>query len=333
MNLCESILDELEKRKGTDVSGGVLADMFGVSRTSIWKAVEELRSEGYVIDAVPNRGYRLSGAFDRLKNSAIRAELPEKLRERPLYVYDFVDSTNQSVRFLALDGAPDGTTGVADTQSDGRGRNGRSFFSPERSGIYMSVLVRDAQMGADAVRITTAASVAVARAIAAVTGVQVQIKWINDLYLNGRKICGILTDGAINMENGQFEYAIVGIGLNVHAARTDFPPELRETAGSIFSETGLHPDRNVLVAAILRELEDVRHDPVRAQYMDEYRARSCVLGRRIRVYGSGCDGDAATAERIDDAGHLIVRLDSGRELLLQSGEITIRPADLDGWQG
>lgn len=331
MKLSEAILDVLEKHQGEDVSGGTLADLMGVSRTSVWKAVEELRNEGYEIDATTNRGYRLTGAYDRLRDTAIRAHLPELLRSRPMYVYDFVESTNQSVRFLALEGAPDGTVGIADAQSAGRGRNGRAFYSPERTGIYMSVLIRDKQMGADAVSITTAAAVAVARAIEYVTGVSVQIKWINDLYLNGRKICGILTDGAINMENGQFEYAIVGIGLNVHAARDEFPPKLREIAGSICTETGLHPDRNALVAAILRELEDVRRDPVKSQYMDEYRARSCVLGRRIRVYGCGCDGDEAVAERIDDDGRLIVRLDAGREVLLNSGEISIRPADANGF--
>lgn len=331
MTIQEAVLSELESRKGKTVSGRVLADQLNVSRTAVWKAIEELRQDGYDIEAAPNRGYRLSPRCDRLSKAAIGAALPDALRERPLYVYDTLESTNQTVRQLALDGAPDGTIVLADHQTGGRGRKGRCFFSPPASGIYISVLLRTVMPAAQAVRITTAASVAVARAIESVTGISVQIKWINDLYLNDRKICGILTDGAINMENGLFEYAVVGIGLNVHTDRLQFPPELRETASSLYAETGVHTDRNVLAAAIIRELDGVWNEQSVSDYMAEYRARSCVLGHRIRVYGGGCDGEEAIALRINDDGHLIVRLDDGCELTLHSGEITIRPADAQGF--
>lgn len=327
MSLRDKVLGELERCKGTTVSGSMLANRLAVSRTAVWKAIEELRAAGYPISATPNRGYVLEADSNRLSETAVRQALPLNLQNFPLYVYDTLESTNQTAKQLALDGAADGTVVIADHQTGGRGRRGRSFFSPPDVGLYLTMILRTSLPAAQAVQITTAASVAAARAIEACSTAQVQIKWINDLYVNGRKICGILTDGATNMENGSFEYVVVGIGINVNTAAEQFPPELQETATSVYSETNVLTDRNRLAAALICHLRALWDDFTTATYMDEYRERSCVLGRRVRVFGAGYEGDAATAEQITDEGHLIVRLDDGTSVILHSGEITIRPED------
>lgn len=327
MPLRDIVLQELRQQKGQVLSGRALAERLHVSRTAVWKAIEELRRDGYTVDASTNRGYALISDSDRLTEYGIRSHLPDQFREYPLYVHDTLQSTNQTAKELALNGAPDGTVVIADHQTGGRGRRGRSFFSPEGVGLYLTMVFRTHVPAAQAVRITTAASVATARAIDRVAGTQMQIKWINDLYLNGRKLCGILTDGATNMENGSFEYVVVGIGINVNTPTSAFPAELQETAGSIRSETGRHTDRCALAAALIEELYQIRSELSECTYIDEYRLRSCVLGRRIRVFGMGYEGEPATAEFIDEEGHLYAKLDDGTTIGLHSGEITIRPED------
>ena len=254
----------------------------------------------------------------------------ERIRSRlnrpmEILVFDELESTNLTLKKYALNGAPDGTAVFAEQQSGGRGRLGRSFFSPPGTGLYFSLLVRTSIAPDRAVMVTTAASVAVARAIDRVCGCSSQIKWINDIYLDGKKICGILSDGVVNLQNGTFDFIIVGIGINVNTPQEAFPEDLQSRAGSILSITGKETIREVLAAELLNQLQAVRQEMEDGSYLDEYRKRSCVIGRVVRVYGAGCDGEEAIVQSIDENGFLLAQLcATGKEILLNSGEITLR---------
>ncbi|MBQ9082357.1 MAG: biotin--[Clostridia bacterium] len=260
-----------------------------------------------------------------LNEEAIRHHLPPELSALPVLVFPELASTNDTARELARQGAPDGLVVIADHQTGGRGRRGRSFFSPPGVGLYLTMIFRTTLPAEQAVQITTLASLAAARAMDEAAGTCTQIKWINDIYLNGHKLCGILADGAPN-GNGGFDYMVVGIGINVNTPADAFPPELRASAGSLYSETGRMTDRNRLAALLIAHLLRCRDGLTQnlPQHMAEYRRRSCVLGEKIRVYGGGCDGAPGTAVDIDDNGHLLVQMDTGEYRSLNSGEITIR---------
>ena len=207
-----------------------------------------------------------------LNETEIRRWLTAKEIGRELEIHERLDSTNNRAKALAAAGAPHGTAVIADSQSGGRGRLGRSFFSPEHSGIYLTVILRPDCAPEQASLLTSLAAVAAARAVEKVSGADVKIKWVNDLYLNGKKICGILTEAGLSPEGGRLAYAVTGIGINV--GRMEFPPELRETATSIGNETGLAPDRNRLIAEVLNELEALYGSLETGTFLEESRRRS-----------------------------------------------------------
>ncbi len=326
MTTKDAVLEQLIKSGGNHLSGAKLAQELCLSRTAVWKAIEELRRDGYQISAVTNRGYTLIEQGDRLSLPAIRSFLRRKAIAEQIRLYPSLVSTNQTAKQLALEGAPAGTIVLAGEQTGGRGRRGRSFFSPSGTGVYFTVIFRSELAADRAVMITTAASVAAARAIDKVTGGEphAQIKWINDIYLGGKKICGILTDAVANMENGSFEYIVVGIGINTNNKTEDFPEEFRDRAGSLFSVTGKKYDRNRMAAALADEIADILPNFSSGEYLKEYRSRSCVLGHSILIFGAGHDGTPATAVDIDEHGYLLARGRQGELYTLNSGEITIR---------
>ena len=271
---------ELLAASGT-VEGAKLARELGVSRNAVWKVMNSLRQDGYEIEAVTNRGYRLVSAPDRLSEAEIRRWLTGPGAVRELEIHGLLDSTNNRAKALAAAGAVHGTAVIADSQSGGKGRLGRSFFSPEHSGVYMTVILRPDCTPDKAGLLTSLAAVAAARAVEKVSGVDVKIKWVNDLYRNEKKICGILTEGGLGLEAGRLEYAAVGIGINVN--RMEFPPELREIATSVGNETGTSHDRNRLIAEILNELDSLYGDLETGVFLEESRRRSNVIGREVTV--------------------------------------------------
>ena len=234
MTTKDAILDLLWQNTDTYVSGAALAKTLGVSRTAVWKAIEQLREDGYSIDSVTNKGHRLSSESDVLSESGVRKYLGAKGLK--LLVYPSISSTNTVLKSLAEEGAEEGLCLIAGEQTAGRGRRGRSFFSPPNSGIYMSVLLRPALQAVDATSITACAAVAVAEAIESLAPVNAEIKWVNDIYVEGKKVCGILTEASLDCENGQVNYLIVGIGINTRVPDSDFPEELKSIAGSAFGE-------------------------------------------------------------------------------------------------
>lgn len=242
---------------------------------------------------------------------------------KEIRIYQELDSTNRYLKELAAQGALEGTVVLAERQSAGRGRLGRSFFSPENKGIYMSVLLRPEIPLEQSVRITSMAAVAVARAVEQVCGVEAGIKWVNDIFLNQKKVCGILTEAGIDYEKGILEYAVLGIGMNV--GKMDFPEELCSIATSVSNECGKDISRNVLVAAILKELAIWYPSIKDGSFLEESRKRSILLGKEIRVLDALAEGGSYTAKAIglDEMGHLLIEKD-GVQLVLNSGEVSVR---------
>ena len=233
------------------------------------------------------------------------------------------DSTNRYLKELAVEGAEEGTVVIADKQSAGRGRLGRSFFSPEEKGIYMSVLLRPEISLERSVLITSMAAVAVARAIEKVCGLPSKIKWVNDIFLNKKKVCGILTEAGIDEARQTLSYAVLGIGVNVGSM--EFPEELREIATSVSNECGFAVKKEALIDEILKELELWYPTLWDGSFLEESKARSILLGKEIRVmdemHPEG--GYSAKAVDINELGNLIIERD-GSTQVLNSGEVSIR---------
>ena len=319
MTTKQRVLARLEQSRGEAVSGEVLARSLGVSRAAVWKAVRDLKAEGHAIEAATNRGYTLRADSERLSAEGIA---PLLRTGAPVYVYDEVASTNLTAKELAAQGAPHGTLVVSDCQTAGRGRRGRSFVSPPGTGLYLTMVVRSDLPMDDATRITSAAAVAVCRALESVCGKHLAIKWVNDVYRAGRKCVGILTEASTDMETGGVDFIVVGIGLNLREPEGGFAPEIRDVAGAIFDEGEAVP-RCAIAAAVANELFVLCDELGSPAFMDEYRARNLVPGRDVIVIQNGVR-HSARAESINDEGHLIVRLPSGKTEELSFGEISIR---------
>ena len=328
MTVKQSVLRALGEARGASVSGEALAQSLGVSRAAVWKAIKSLQGEGYRISAGTNRGYRLEECPDLLTAEGISAMLPLELAQLDLRVFDEIDSTNLEAKRLAMTGLSRCAV-VADHQTAGRGRLGRSFYSPPGCGIYTSLLLRPRpDQLADVTLLTTAAGVAVCRALERAAGVQAEIKWVNDLYLNGKKICGILTEGVTDFESGMIESVVIGYGINF---RDDahLPEELRSIVGSVFGAEPPTVTRSALAAAMLAELLPLAEDLSSRSFLPEYRRRSMLLGREI-VFSRAGGRFAAVAEEIDDDGGLVVRLPDGSRETLRSGEVSVRTAESAG---
>lgn len=315
MKLKAGILARLEETRDVALSGQTLAEQFGVSRNAVWKAVNALRDEGYEIESTPNRGYRLSPACDRLSEAGIQALLGE--RKVPVYRYDTVDSTNTQARRLVTEGAPEPLLVVAEEQTAGRGRRGRSFLSPRGAGLYMTVALTPGLAVESALGITAYAAVCVAEAVQKHTGLSLQIKWVNDLYLSGRKVCGILTEAVSDFESGTVESLLVGVGLNLRPA--EMPAAIRDTVGSLACDA---PLKNALAAEITAGM--LRFVPGDGAYLEAYRARSMTLGRAIR-YTQGERTLFGRAVEIAPDGALTVESPDGVRHALRSGEIALLP--------
>ena len=318
MSIREKALELLGN--GETVSGSEMARELGVSRNAVWKVMNSLRQNGYEIEAVTNRGYRLVSVPEQLSETEIRRSLKAKDFGREMEIHAQLESTNNQAKELAAKGAAHGTTVIADSQTGGRGRMGRSFFSPGHSGIYMTVILRPEWAPEKAGLLTSLAAVAAARAVEKVSGADVKIKWVNDLYMGGRKICGILSEAGLGMEAGRLDWAVVGIGINT--ARMDFPEELKEIASSVGNETGTAPDRNRLIAEILNELEALYDGMETGAFLEESRRRSNVIGREVTVIVNGKQYPARALD-IDEEGRLVVETGEG-QTRLNYGEVSLK---------
>lgn len=321
MSTKEQLLERLEREPGNFISGERLAVEIGVSRNAVWKAATSLRKEGYLVDACTNRGYALRFDADHLSPTGILTHLRHR-DEISISVRRTVDSTNTWARNRALEGATEGTALIAEGQTAGRGRRGRAFFSPEGSGVYLSVLLRPSIDPARAYLLTCAAAVAVARAIERVCDQRAQIKWVNDIYCDGKKVAGILTEGAYGIEDSRFDYAVVGIGINVREPESGWPGEIAGQAGTLLTERRPAMVRCRLAAAVLDEFWTLYTALPEDTFADEYRKRCFLLGRMLTAT-AGKRTLRGRAIDLDDGYRLIIEKRDGSRHALSFGDVSV----------
>ena len=313
MSLKQDVLTTLQLKSGEYISGQELAEKSGKSRAAVWKAIKALQKDGYVINAVTNKGYSLTNEGDTLNGAKIKNAMKHDI---PVIHYAETDSTNTQAKRLLTGGEANGTLLVtAEKQTAGRGRQGKTFYSPAQTGIYMSLVVHPNTLLQNAVTATTAAAVAVCKAIERLTDIRPQIKWVNDVYVNDKKICGILTEAVSDFELGIVTSVIVGIGINI--TTSDFPKDI-ERAGSLNTDI----KRADLIGAVADELLDIIGGHF-SDFMDYYRNHSMIIGKQINYIENGTV-TPAEAVSIDETGGLVVKTENGTEKILKSGEISIR---------
>ena len=321
----EKVLSLLREHPNQSLSGEAMSRQLGVSRAAVWKAIEALRQEGYVISSAPNRGYCLQSAPDRVREGELAGPLAGCLVGSQLACLDVIDSTNTECKRRAMVGAPEGLVVLAEEQTGGRGRLGRSFQSPRGCGLYLSALLRPHAEPAAVTDFTAWVAVAVCDSIQAACGVRPRIKWTNDLVLNGKKLCGILTELGLESETNCLEYMVPGIGINVNHRPEDFSEDVRAIATSLAIELG-HPVRRAdLAAELIRALDRMyRSFPDNKQeYLDRYRADCLTPGNRVQLI-TPTSRQEATALAIDDDFRLVVELPDGARKALSAGEVSVR---------
>lgn len=322
MAVTEDILDLLESAEGP-VSGEEMAEKLGISRNSVWKAVGKLKEAGYEIEAGTNRGYRLISSHNVLTPQGVRRLLSGSAKGCAIDVRDSVTSTNTVLKAIAEQGGAEGMILIAQQQTQGKGRLGRTFLSPKGTGLYISILLRPKFSAEESLCITTAAAVAVAEAIDEATGQHAMIKWVNDVYLRGRKVCGILTEASVDFENSGLNYAIVGIGVNIQEPPGGFAPEIRDVAGALYQGEVPSGMRTKLAAEIVNRFFGFYTDLTQRPFMKSYRERSLLTGLEV-TFAQGESIQEGLVLGVDDEARLRVRLKSGEERLFSAGEVNIK---------
>lgn len=322
------LLELFNQRKSQYISGQELADVLGVSRNSVWKAIKKLQEQGYNIESKASVGYRLFQAGDLLSAEYIREKLSFPCK---IHILDKVDSTNNYAKKIEDLSCPHLI--IAKEQTKGKGRMGRYFYSPPVPNLYMSIVFKPDFDLSRAMFVTTLSALAVCRSIEEVAGVGPKIKWVNDIYINGKKVCGILTEAESNFESGIIDKIVIGIGINCFPQ--NFPEEISEKAAFI-ENPKKEFSRNQLAAAITEKIFSLLNDFNKRQILMEYKSRSMILGEQILLYGSsygalpenGGLGIKARAIDIDENGGLVVEYMEGRHAremdTVTSGEVTIR---------
>ncbi|HPT86703.1 MAG TPA: biotin--[acetyl-CoA-carboxylase] ligase [Bacillota bacterium] len=318
----KSVLDVLKANQGHYVSGESLATMSGLTRAAIWKQINQLRDLGYKIDSSPRKGYCLVMATQVLHPFEIQEGLKTQRIGRTIHYRDTVDSTNILAKTLAKEGAPDGTLVIAEEQTAGRGRLGRTWSSVKGKGLWSSLILRP-QIATSAIAgITVLTAVSMARAIFETTGIQVQVKWPNDLLYEGRKLAGILAE--LHGEMDRIHFLIVGVGLNVNQLHDEFPEELADRATSLRMIRGEILDRKLILQRYLEQFERAYHQMTDGNLQDVMayaREHSATLGKWVTIrsgFGQGLMGEALA---LDDDGSLWIRDTTGKEVKVFSGEI------------
>ncbi|MCM1175862.1 MAG: biotin--[acetyl-CoA-carboxylase] ligase [Blautia sp.] len=308
------------------VSGQQLCSQFGVSRTAVWKAVNQLKEEGYRIEAVSHKGYRLLESPDVISKSEIASRLNTKWAGRKLYYLEKTGSTNIDARRCAEEGDPHGTTVVAGMQTAGRGRRGRYWQSPAGSAVYMTIMLRPDFAPDKASMLTLVMALSVAEAVAEAAGLDAGIKWPNDIVVNQKKVCGILTE--LNVESDYIRYVVIGVGINVNnGAPEEFPEEIRETATSLKIESGVQVCRAALIECVLAHFEK-NYDTFAAAldlnpFLDAYSSHLLNLNAQVKVLDPR-GSYTGIARGINAAGELLVEKEDGRIEAVYAGEVSVR---------
>ena len=307
------------------VSGAQLAEQLAISRAAVWSRIEELRQAGYDIEAGPHFGYRLVSAPDALHADDLLARLSgARIIGRDIQVFEETTSTNDVVEKLARDGEREGVVVFAESQTKGRGRLGRVWMSPTHKGLWFSILLRPELRPQAATQLTIASATALRRAVKSVTGILADIKWPNDLLINGKKVAGILTE--MSAEPDRVRHIILGIGVDVNLEAKEFPPELRKIATSLRIEAGEKISRAELATAILQELEKDYARVCGGKFTalaDEWEAGCGTIGKDVTVQ-MGVQQVRGRAEALDDDGALLVRTEHGHLERVIGGDVTLR---------
>ncbi|MGG7057698.1 biotin--[acetyl-CoA-carboxylase] ligase [Clostridium tertium] len=325
MSVKDKTLSVLENNKGIYISGEDLAKELFVSRNAIWKAIKSLKNDGYNISSVNNRGYCLSTDTDILSSQSISKYLNKDNNYFNIKVYKTINSTNSAIKELAINGEKEGTVIIAEEQTEGRGRFGRKFHSPKKAGIYMSILLRPQMHSSRAFLITTATAVAIAEAIENISNKKIKIKWVNDIYCDNKKVCGILTEASFDFESGIIDHAVLGIGINVKPPEGGFTEEIKNIATSIFDDKNfVQADiRSRLIAEVLTRFWSYYKNIEDRSFLEEYKSRSLLINKEINVLSKN-SSEKAVAIEIDDECRLKVKMEDGSIRLLSSGEVSIR---------
>ncbi len=315
----------LSMLRGTDgyISGQQLCEKFQVSRTAVWKVMEQLKAEGYQIEAVRNRGYHLEKAPDVITKTELESLLDTAWAGHNIIYFLETDSTNTQAKRLGDEGAAHGTLAVAEKQTGGKGRRGRRWESPAGSSIYMSILLRPDILPNQAPMLTLVMALSVAKAIQICVGEEALIKWPNDIVVNDRKVCGILTE--MSTEIQWINHVVIGTGINVNTE--NFPAEIAETATSLYLESGKRQKRSLLTAEILRQFERYYSLFLDAGDLsgiqEEYNSLLVNFGREVRVLEPGHEYNGV-AGGINETGELLIHTKDGQIRQVYAGEVSVR---------
>lgn len=305
------------------VSGQQLCERLQVSRTAVWKVIKQLENEGYQIEAVRNRGYRIVECPDVLSQEEIESLMQTECIGRHVIYYEETDSTNTRIKHLAEQGKEHGTLAVADRQNSGKGRRGRAWESPLGENIYMSLLLRPTMEPSKAPMLTLVMAYSAAMAIREQEGLEVGIKWPNDLVIGTKKICGILTE--MSAEVDYINYVVIGVGINVNMQ--SFPEELCEKATSLRVEKESPIKRSALIACIMKKFEENYERFVKEQNLkflqEDYNRLLISKEKEVRVLEPGGEYNAY-ALGINETGELLVRKEDGEEETVFAGEVSVR---------
>lgn len=320
----DKVIKYLEANIGKLISGGELSKNLNVSRTAIWKAINSLKDEGYNIKSKKNEGYILNTNNNILSKEIIKKNTAAKVFGKEIEILKTIDSTNNYLKLRAQDKAIEGLVAIAEQQTEGKGRKGKSFFSPAGSSIYMSVLLKPKIKISNINLITIIAAISVVEAIYNTTEIQTSIKWVNDVMYNNKKLCGILTEASIEGESGDINYIVLGIGINVK--KINFPDDIKNVATSLGNITSIDYNRNELIGQLLNQLENNYNKLFsnnQCELINSYRNYLSMLGNEINVILSDSTYRAKALD-IDENAHLIIQLPSGEITKINCGEISIK---------
>lgn len=321
----EHVLEALQNSGSAYVSGEQLSEILGVSRTMIWKIINQLKSDGYVIESSSRKGYRLSGTKDLMSQTSLGLLFKQEMGLHRVEYHEAIDSTNLQAKRLALQSEEDRVLIVADQQNAGRGRLGRNWHSEKGTGLWLSLLLKPEIEPEISFRMTLIAAVAVSEAIEKTTGLKAGIKWPNDIIVSGKKVCGILSE--MSAEWQKINYIVLGIGINVN--QEAFPDDIVHIATSLMKESGNRVNRLELlkncVEAYLVYEQALYSEEMLQTLLEVYRKRSVTLGQVVRVIGK--EERIGTALEIDDKGALLVAFDNGNQEYVNYGEVSVRGID------
>ena len=304
----DRVLQILYRKNGECVSSSEITGELGITRSAVFKIINELKKQGFDIESIHHRGYRLGNEKDIISPEIINEIIEKEGKNRRIQYFERVDSTNTFAKKILMEGESYPDIIIANEQEQGRGRLGREFYSPKGTGIYCSFILDPFIKIENSILVTVAASVAVSRAIEKVTKKDTRIKWINDIYIDDKKVCGILTEAVTDFETGIIGKIILGIGINFNTPSESFPDEITDRASSVFMDDTFGVTRNQLIAQLIIEIDECMNDIENDEIIRYFRQEKPIQGKAVDI---------------DRNGFLIIETKNGL-LTLNSGEVSIR---------